>query len=108
MVLHPKSFPHHLRDALAGLQIRAVSRCRWSGQEHGHQRLSLFFGKTTRSTRMRFGGQSFYPFGQPRTLPTFHAGKIDAQARGDFLQRLPFLEILRTAKTTSVQNYRTA
>src|SRR5438034_1902885 len=57
---------------------------------------------------MGFGGQGRDATFLPRTFPTLHAGKTCTDESGNFCERLPFLEILRSATTTSFQFRHTA
>src|SRR5438552_16898812 len=57
---------------------------------------------------MGLGGQGRDDTFLPRTFPTLHAGKTCTDESGNFCERLPFLEILRSATTTSFQLRHTA
>ena len=57
---------------------------------------------------MGLGGQGNHATFLPRAFPTLHAGEACTDKSGNFCERLPFLEKLRSATTTSFQLRRTA
>ena len=108
MVLHAKLLADHFGHAGRRPQVGAITRPRRDRLSKSRPVLLSAPGQLGRRSRMGLGGQGRHAAVLPRTLPTLHAGETGTDKSGDFCERLPFLEILRSTTTTSFQLRRTA
>src|SRR4051812_1529672 len=108
MVLDLEPLSNHRGDPRASPQIGAIPGHRGTSQHDLDQLVSLGLGELGRWAGVWLGRQGLDTAGLSGRLPALDAGTIDAKLLSHDAQRLPCLEILCSATTTSFQLRRTA